>query len=156
MLPCADPAQPGSRCMKRVLIIAAIVLTVAFIVIQFVPVERTNPPVTSPLVVAEPVKSILVRACYDCHSNETKWPWYAHVAPVSWLVAGDVNEGRKHLNLSTWGEMPSTKKLSKADNMAEEAEAGRMPMPKYVRMHGDAKLSAEDVKALRAWADGLE
>jgi hypothetical protein len=142
--------------MKRVLVIAVIVLAVAFVAIQFVPVDRTNPPVTSPLVAPEPVKSILQRACNDCHSNETRWPWYAYVAPVSWLVADDVKDGRRHLNLSAWGEMSDAKRLSKADNMAEEVEAGRMPLPKYVLIHRDAKLSHEDVVALRKWADGLE
>lgn len=142
--------------MKRVVVIVVIVLVVAFVAIQFVPVERTNPPVTSPLVAPEPIAGILKRSCNDCHSNETRWPWYAHVAPVSWLVAGDVVEGRKHLNLSEWGGYSESKRVSKADSMAEECEAGRMPLPKYVRMHGDAKLSAEDVKAIRAWADGVE
>ncbi len=142
--------------MKRALVIFAVVLAGALVAIQFVPVERTNPPVTSPLVVPEPVKSILQRACNDCHSNETRWPWYAHIAPVSWLVADDVHDGRRHLNLSTWGEMSANKRLSKADNMAEEVEAGRMPISKYTLIHHDAKLSHEDVVALRKWADGVE
>jgi hypothetical protein len=136
--------------------ILAIVVAVALVAIQFVPVERTNPPVTSPLVAPEPVKSILQRACNDCHSNETRWPWYAHVAPVSWLVADDVKDGRRHLNFSTWGELSDNKRVSKADEMAEEVEAGRMPMSNYVWIHGDAKLSQEDVAALRKWADGVE
>jgi hypothetical protein len=142
--------------MKRILVIVAIVVAVAFVVIQFVPVERTNPAVTRPLVAPEPVGSILKRSCYDCHSNETKWPWYAHVAPVSWLVADDVVKGRKKLNLSTWGDYSNAKRSSKADSMAEEVEDGQMPLPKYVRIHADAKLSAEDVKAIREWADGVE
>jgi hypothetical protein len=142
--------------MKRVIGIVVIVLVVAFVAIQFVPVERTNPAVTAALVAPEPVAGILKRSCYDCHSNETRWPWYAHVAPVSWLVADDVVKGRKELNLSAWGEYSKAKQASKAESIAEEVEEGRMPLPKYVRIHGDAKLSAEDVKAIREWADGVD
>jgi hypothetical protein len=142
--------------MKRVMFLVVFVVIVALVVIQLVPVERTNPPVTSPLIAPERVAGILKRACYDCHSNETRWPWYAHVAPVSWLVADDVVKGRKELNFSVWGEYSKAKRSSKADSMAEQVEEGKMPLPKYVRVHGDAKLSPEDVKAIREWADGVE
>jgi hypothetical protein len=142
--------------MKRILVRVAIVLLALFVAIQLWPVDRTNPPVKSPLVAPEPIQSMLRRSCYDCHSNESRWPWYAYVAPVSWLVTDDVKEGRKELNLSEWGEYSAAKRLSKAESMAEEVEEGKMPLPKYLRMHHDARLSPEDVKALRAWVDGLE
>jgi hypothetical protein len=142
--------------LKRFLVRVAIGLAVLFVAIQFVPVSRTNPPVTSPLAAPEPVQSILRRSCYDCHSNETRWPWYAYVAPVSWLVAGDVKDGRAKMNFSTWGEYSAAKRASKAGEMVDEVEGGSMPLPKYLRMHGDAKLSPEDVNALRKWADSFE
>src|ERR1700749_1346437 len=106
--------------MKRLFIRIAICLVVVLIAIQFVPVTRTNPPVTNALQAPDAVASILRRSCYDCHSNETIWPWYAYVAPISWLIAGDVNDGRKHLNVSSWGAMTDLKRSSKADSMAEE------------------------------------
>jgi hypothetical protein len=142
--------------MKRILVIVAIVIAVAFVVIQFVPVERTNPPVTSPLQAPAPVAAILRRSCYDCHSNETRWPWYAHVAPMSWLVADDVADGRKHLNFSTWGEYAAAKRMSKSGEIVEQVENGYMPLGKYLWIHRDAKLTAEDVNTLRAWADEVE
>jgi hypothetical protein len=142
--------------MKRILVRVAIALFVVLVAIQFVPVERTNPPVKSAISAPAPVQAILRRSCWDCHSNETHWPWYAYVAPVSWLVADDVKHGRKELNLSEWGDYSPAKRTSKADSMAEQVESGDMPLPKYVRIHHDARLSPEDIKALRAWADTLE
>ena len=84
--------------MRTLLRRAALVLLVAFVAVQFIPVERTNPPVEpGSLVVPREVEPLLRRACYDCHSHETRWPWYAYVAPVSWLVADDVKDARRHL-----------------------------------------------------------
>jgi hypothetical protein len=142
--------------LKRFLVRVAIALFVLFVAIQFWPVSRGNPPVTGDLGAPEPVNSILRRSCYDCHSNETRWPWYAYVAPVSWLVAHDVEEGREHLNLSEWKKLTENKRASAADEMAEEVEKGHMPLPNYLRAHSDAKLSDEDVKTLRKWADSVE
>jgi hypothetical protein len=142
--------------MKRWLLRISIGLLVVLVAIQFVPVARTNPAVTKPLVAPPEIESILRRSCYDCHSNETRWPWYAHVAPISWLVADDVEKGRKHLNLSAWGDYNSDKRSGKADEMAEQVEQGAMPLAQYLWMHSDAKLSPADVALLRKWADGVE
>ena len=84
--------------MKKI-IIALIVILIG---IQFIPVERTNPPVTREINAPDNISSILKASCYDCHSNETDWPWYSYIAPVSFLVAGDVMDGRKNLNFSEW------------------------------------------------------
>jgi len=73
-------------------------MAAVFVLIQFIPVARTNPPVEGEISASPEVMSILRRACYDCHSNETRWPWYSKIAPVSWLSVKDVNEGREHLN----------------------------------------------------------
>lgn len=142
--------------MKRFVKVVLLVLLLGFVVIQAVPVRRDNPPVRAPLVAPAEVQAILRRSCYDCHSNETKWPWYAYVAPVSWLVAYDVEEGREHLNFSEWGEYASTKRVSKASSAIEEIEEGEMPLPKYVRIHGDAAVKPEDLAVLRKWADDVE
>jgi hypothetical protein len=121
--------------------------------IQLVPVSRSNPPVTADLVAPDNVRAILRRSCYDCHSNESTWPWYAYVAPVSWFIAHDVNEARRHLNFSTWADRPD--KLEKLkEEIWEEVEEGEMPLPNYLRVHSDAKLSAEDRAILRAWSTG--
>jgi hypothetical protein len=121
--------------------------------IQLVPVSRSNPPVTADLVAPDNVRAILRRSCYDCHSHESTWPWYAYVAPVSWFIAHDVNEAREHLNFSTWADRPD--KLEKLkEEIWEEVEEGEMPPPNYLRLHGDAKLSAEDRATLRTWSTG--
>src|SRR5260370_21785207 len=89
------------KIIKLIVVLAAVALIVA----QFFRVDRSNPPVASDLRAPPDVKGILRRACYDCHSNETRWPWYTHVAPVSWLMAYDVHEGRHRLNYSNWGKL---------------------------------------------------
>ncbi len=90
-------------------------------------------------------------SCYDCHSNETVWPWYSYVAPVSFLVAGDVEDGRKRVNFSEWDKYDEKKKEKKMDAMIEAVEAGGMPLPKYLITHSDAKLDPEKIKILKDW-----
>jgi hypothetical protein len=115
-----------------------IVIVVILVGIQFVPVERTNPPVTHQVKWDNPkTYDYAKRACYDCHSNETVWPWYSKVAPVSWLVAHDVEEGRRHLNFSTG-------KLDDAHESAEEVSEGKMPLDKYVFLHSEAAFSEQE------------
>ena len=84
----------------RILLVIALVL----FAIQLVPVPRENPPVTAEIQAPDQVRSLLESSCYDCHSNQTVWPWYSHVAPVSWLVYRDVRKARDELNFSLWGE----------------------------------------------------
>ena len=83
--------------MYKKILIAVVVI---FVVIQFIPVDRTNPPVTEEIKAPENVLKILQTSCYDCHSNKTDWPWYSYVAPVSFFIVGDVSEGRHHLNFT--------------------------------------------------------
>jgi len=127
-----------------------IVLGVVFIGIQFVPVDRANPPVQSDFAGPKPVKQILKQSCYDCHSNETKWPWYSYVAPVSWLVAHDVKEGRSHLNFSKWQAIRDQQDTK--EEIVEEVVEGEMPMPIYLVMHTDARLKQEAITTLKSWA----
>lgn len=113
-----------------------------FLAIQLVPYgwRRTNPPV-----VAEPAwdsprtRELFLRTCADCHSNRTVWPWYARIAPISWLVVKDVEEGRSHLNVSEWNRPQKD-----ADEAAEELREGKMPLPMYLRAHPEARLSAAE------------
>ncbi|MCA9542733.1 MAG: heme-binding domain-containing protein [Myxococcales bacterium] len=125
-----------------------IVLAVVFVGIQLVPYGRDH---ENPAVVQEPnwdspqTKALAQRACYDCHSNETKWPWYSHVAPVSWLVQHHVEDGRKHLNFSRFDQPQKH-----AHESAEEIEEGEMPMAGYVLLHGEAKLSDAEKQLLMA------
>lgn len=122
------------------------------VAIQFVPVPRSNPPVETDVPAPANVHAILQRACYDCHSNETVWPWYTHVAPASWLVARDVRQGREELNFSTWNRLSPRQQDKYLRESWNEIAEGEMPPWIYVRMHGNAVLSAEDRAALREWA----
>ena len=123
-----------------------------FVAIQFVPVDRSNPPVTAEVPAPPEARAVLRRACYDCHSNETVWPWYSKVAPVSWLVARDVRKGREELNLSTWDRYATKEQLKKLKESWEEVAEGEMPPWFYLPVHRDAVLSAEDKAVLRKWA----
>jgi hypothetical protein len=127
-------------------------LAVALVAIQLVPVARTNPPVTSTVTAPPMVESILRRACFDCHSNETVWPLQAYVAPLSWLVAHDVKEGREELNFSAWGPRQVARAAKK---LAQEVEKGDMPPFLYVLAHPGAKLGTDDKALLASWARGL-
>jgi hypothetical protein len=122
------------------------------VLIQAIRPEHTNPPVTADVVAPAEVKSLLKRACYDCHSNETTWPWYSQVAPVSWLVARDVNDGRKHLNFSVWESYEPGRKAHKLEEIEGEVSEGEMPMAIYLPMHPEAKLTEAEKNALIAWA----
>ena len=136
----------------RIILIA---LAAIFVIIQLIPVERANPPVVSDLEAPPPVKDVLKRACYDCHSNETKWPWYSYVAPVSWLIAHHVEEGREHLNFSTWGQMGAERRRHKAHEIREEVEAGKMPLPIYLFAHPDAALDDGEKARIGEWSASI-
>lgn len=99
------------------------------------------------------VVAVLRRACFDCHSNETTWPWYAHLAPTSWLVAHDVEEGRGQLNFSEWGGYNAYDRADLLDKMCDNARKRKMPLWQYGLLHADARLNEADVKALCGWTD---
>ena len=127
-------------------------IAVVGLAIQLVRFEQTNPPVESDIHAPADVDQLLRRACYDCHSHETKWPWYSQVAPVSWLVTRDTNEGRKHLNFSRWGSYSLERQQKKLKEIAEEVGEGEMPMAIYLPMHPEAKFSAAEKERLVNWA----
>ena len=136
--------------MKKILTGIAFAVLAVLLLIQLVPVSRANPPVEQDMPAPAEVKAILRTACYDCHSNETHWELPAYVAPFSWLISRDVQEGRAELNFSTWnrsgeaGEAPA--------EIVESITAGEMPPSIYFITHPEAKLSPAQVETLRAWA----
>jgi len=118
----------------------------AAVLIQLIPYGRhhTNPPVTREPVWDSPaLRTLFHRACFDCHSNETAWPWYSHVAPVSWLVQSDVDDGRRHLNFSEW-DRPQRH----AKDVDEQVKQRDMPPWFYLPMHPAAKLTEAEKQAL--------
>ncbi len=135
--------------LKKILIVVAVIV----IGIQFIPVDRTNPPVTQEIDAPQNVMTILKTSCYDCHSNQSSWPWYSYVAPVSFLVASDVHNGRKRVNFSEWDKYDEKKREKKMDAMLEDVEEGKMPLPKYLITHPDAELNSEKINIIRDWVN---
>lgn len=133
--------------MKRILVTGAAVSVLVFGLLQLVPYgwEKSNPPVTAEAPwPSEEAAQIARTSCYDCHSNETEWPAYSYVAPMSWLVRRDVEGGREALNFSEWDE----EQADEAEEAEDTIEDGEMPLPNYVRIHRDARLTDEEVRTL--------
>ena len=127
-------------------------MAVILIAIQFIPVNKTNPPVTAELNAPAEIMSVFKKSCYDCHSNETEWPWYSFVAPVSWIVSGDVKDGRLHLNFSKWGNFSRKDIVKMKEEIWEEIERGKMPLGKYIFMHPEAELDQKEKDLIKEWA----
>ncbi len=139
---------------RRIVKYVGYAVLVLLVGIQFFQPSRINPassPDMSFVTVAKPapeVAAIVERSCRDCHSHDTVWPWYSRIAPVSWLVASDVRDGRRHLNFAQWGYYGPEASKVKLKDMCNEAKAGEMPLWIYTVMHPGTKLSPEDVKTL--------
>lgn len=133
--------------------IVLLVFFVLFGLIQAIPVERSNPPVTADIKASPEVHSIFKRACYDCHSNETKWPWYSKVAPISILIAKDVTEGREYLNFSIWGDISEEGRANMKQTIWEKVSKGEMPLPQYKIAHPEARLSENDRLVIKKWSE---
>lgn len=141
---------------------ALFALVAGIVVLQFfsadLPLQEPRP--STDLIatneVPEAVASILKTSCYDCHSVETNYPWYSHVAPVSWLVAKDVREGREELSFSDWTNLARRKKVSRLEDIKEVVVEEHMPLPVYLVIHWDAKLSEEQRKEIADWADNYQ
>ncbi|WCO67614.1 heme-binding domain-containing protein [Iamia majanohamensis] len=137
--------RPG---LRRVVLVGGGVVVAAFLAIQLVPYgwSHPNPPVVRDAPWPDEESAAIARtSCYDCHSNETDWPAYSYVAPMSWLVRSDVEEGRDELNLSDWDA-----DADEADDAAEEVEEGSMPPSQYTRIHRDARLTDDERATLVA------
>jgi hypothetical protein len=145
--------------LKQRLTRLVIGLTVVFAAIQFYRPERTNPPEqASQTIFADPVvwrdaPPAVERACLNCHSHRTKWPWYSHVSPASWFMAGHVREGREHMNLSDWQDYDQIQKAGLLQDICKEVRAGAMPLRSYLLLHPGARLSAEDRQIICAWTE---
>ncbi|MBA3008351.1 MAG: heme-binding domain-containing protein [Proteobacteria bacterium] len=130
--------------MKTKILIISLILLIA---IQLVPYGKDH---VNPQVIAEPqwdspeTRALFMRACGDCHSYETKWPWYSNVAPASWLVTSDVNEAQQHFNVSAW----KYQEKNKGDEAAYELREGKMPPLRYLAAHTEARLGEQEKAAL--------
>lgn len=127
---------------------------VVFVAMQLVPKSISNPKVTQDVAAPAPVETVLRGRCYNCHSNETRWPWYAHVAPVSWVIIRDVERGRQRVNFSTWDKYSDDPETlaTKFRNIRRFSENGEMPLWYYLLAHPEARLSEADRLILEDWA----
>jgi len=131
------------------------IIILVFVIFQFIPYgkDKTNPKTDKAfeITASENIKNILKKSCYDCHSNETKWPWWSYVAPASWSIGDDVKGGRRALNFSIWKKYPP-EKLKKLKLDIYRTVAGPMPLPQYTWLHKNAKLTKKEIDIIRNWA----
>lgn len=136
--------------MKKVLI----ALVMIFIILQFFRIDKTNPPVNEGMDflkiknTPENIATIIRTSCYDCHSNETVYPWYSNVQPAAWFLKHHIDDGRKHLNFSTFSTYEPKKQIHKLEETVEMIEQDKMPLESYILGHSEAKLSPENKKLL--------
>ncbi|WP_340063910.1 heme-binding domain-containing protein [Ascidiimonas aurantiaca] len=141
------------KILKKILVALLLVL----IVMQFFRPKKNQSdvvPATDFLAVTNPtpeVQSLVKNACYDCHSNHTRYPWYSEVAPFSYIIAEHIKDGKKHLNFSEWDNYSTKKKAHKLEEFVEEVEEAHMPLDSYTWLHKDAKLSQEQITKLTNW-----
>jgi hypothetical protein len=128
-------------------------ICITFLAFQLVPIDRENPPVESEVTAPEEVREVLARACYDCHSNESRWPWYGYIAPTSWLIAYDIDEARDHMNFSTWNQYDEDEQIDMIEEVWEEVEEGEMPPFFYTPLHPSAQLDENDRAVLKEWSE---
>ncbi|MBS1680929.1 MAG: heme-binding domain-containing protein [Bacteroidetes bacterium] len=133
------------------------------VVIQFIRPQRNEGSLDGPNEIAKKypvpaeVQTILKQSCYDCHSNNTRYPWYANVQPVGWWIQySHVNDAKRHLNFSEYATYSEKKAKHKFEEIVDEVKEGEMPLGTYTFMHGDAVLSAEQSKTLTDWAASLK
>jgi len=145
--------------MKRILKWIGLGLLAVLIVIQFFPPERNMAPLDPKedfLIVASPpgqIADMIKNSCYDCHSNQTVYPWYSRVAPVSFYLDRHIQKGKEDLNLSEYGSMDKADKIKVLNDFYEVVEAETMPLQSYSLIHGAARLSEEDKKEIMSWSD---
>ncbi len=130
------------------------VLGVVYLVSQGLRPERKNRPVdpAKRLVAPPQVQSILDRSCADCHSNNTRWPWYSNLSPISWWLADHVGHGRRDFSTSDFNSYTPERAAHKMEEVCEQVEDGHMPIRQYLWLHPGAKLSAADKQTLCGWA----
>jgi len=139
--------------------IAWLSILAIIIIIQVIPtgrpevIEQNKNDLLANNSIPDSVANLLKNACYDCHSNQTAYPWYAYVAPVSWLVVRDVKVGRKHMNFSEWESLSKTDKAKHLTDINDEVSMGSMPLVIYPIMHPEARLTAEERQMIVDWTD---
>lgn len=143
--------------IKRLLIIAVLLFGLIQLIPHKLPASKAvnqKDIIVNGMADAE-IGKILRTSCYDCHSMETRFPWYAHIAPTAWLLKSDINEGRGHLNFSEWKDYSKMEMIGKLGDIKEQVKSGDMPLPMYTFMHRKSRLNEAQRAALIQWADKL-
>ncbi|MBH53713.1 MAG: hypothetical protein CMI18_05135 [Opitutaceae bacterium] len=140
--------------MKKTLKITGFFILALFLAIQLKPVDRSNPSEIADSGLPYEVKTILKAKCYDCHSNESHWPWYSYIAPVSWWISDHVHEGRREVNYSKWDTYSEDRKEDKIEETFDEVLDGLMPIESYLITHPDAKVTEEEIDVFDMWLAG--
>lgn len=139
-----------------------VILLVAFVLIQFFPIDKSNPPVNKGMdfltikQTPEPMATQIRASCYDCHSNETVYPWYSRIQPFGWWLKNHIDEGRGHLNFSTYATYEPKRQAHKMEESAEMVANGEMPMESYVLIHDKAKLTEAQRQEMVAYFRKIE
>jgi hypothetical protein len=134
-------------------------LAVVFLALQFVrPAKNLSPvpgpqDITTKVAVPAEVRRVFAKACYDCHSDQTRYPWYAEVQPAGWWLASHIQDGKQHLNFSEFGAYDAKKADRKLKQIAREVDDGSMPLHSYTWIHRDAILTATEIKLIGDWAE---
>jgi hypothetical protein len=142
--------------------IVVIVLVIGFVGMQFIRPARNSSAqtrgkeISTQFPVPETVQHVLQHACYDCHSNNTRYPWYANVQPVGWFLNHHITEGKHELNFDAFASYPPRKQYHKFKSMERELQEGDMPLESYLLIHRDAKLSADQTAMLVAWSEAMQ
>lgn len=143
--------------MKKVLKWSVVVLALVFLGAQAYRPDLTNPAVDERKTLrantqlTPEVSAIFERSCKDCHSNQTTWPWYSNVSPVSWFLKNHIEEGRRELSFSEWATYAKRKRERKLHEICEQVESGNMPLSSYLPLHPSARLSDEDKRRICEW-----
>lgn len=134
-------------------------LLAAFVIIQFIRPSKNQSAgpfpdeINTKFAMSDNISAVMKTACYDCHSNNTRYPWYANIQPVAWWLQGHVNDGKKHLNFSEFASYNEKRQRKKFEEIKESVTDGWMPLDSYKWIHKDAKLTAEQSAAIAKWCD---
>lgn len=146
------------KLLKRILVVAVIIL----VIIQFIQPAKNQSAQSSPndiskvIAVPDSVQVILKNACFDCHSNNTEYPWYFHIQPVAWYLANHITKAKKELNFNEFAGYPARKQQNKLEAIANEITDNGMPLPSYRLMHKNARLDKVEKALLTNWAQHME
>lgn len=141
--------------MIKKLFVIFIILIILWFGLSLIPFERDSKDLKE-IIGNEQVHNILKRACFDCHSYQTKWPWYSYAFPTNFFIYHHVKKGRESLNFHTWNELSITKQSINIDNIIESIESGEMPLKSYLLLHPQAQITERDLNILREWQKEIE